>query len=257
MLICKILHPIFLAFILEKIFLKNYYTCYFSYYYFLILLILAFFVNLIIAITSNNRPTNFQWKFFFCFGILLFLWSIIGFFGFLFQLYNGSLCFNFSDKFFIYVFYLTFTISFSIFIYFLYYCYFRRPFRNIPSFRKKTKIGFEKNLLKIYKMNIIDKKEIEVFIKQNKKYINIFRRISKKEKELIKIYFSETEFKKGESCLICFEEFENNKNIINLDKKTRNLYHYNCIISWFKKKFCCPIKRKAGILILLETLKEL
>lgn len=52
------------------------------------------------------------------------------------------------------------------------------------------------------------------------------------------------EFKKDfffEKCFICFETFNSDKSIIELDCKEKHVFHKKCIKDWYKFKCICPI----------------
>ena len=264
-MIIKILQTIILSFIVEKILLQSYYTCNFSYYFFLMLYVGIFILTSFLNIFNRLHRFNC------CITIIgivvavltIFL-SMISFFIFLFQLYNGSLCFNYSDKIMIWV--LILGVLF-LFIFLFLICFCKNHRRRNPIRRPNRRLNrrgiystspmFEIELSNIYKSKKLEKKKIENFVAKYKNDFKKLRPINKKEKELIKIFCLETEFDKDQSCIICFGVFEKGMDIINLDKKFKNLFHFDCLISWFVKQFCCPISKKSGILILLDILKNI
>ena len=121
------------------------------------------------------------------------------------------------------------------------------------------KFNFQKNLMKIYSKEIFKKKEIEDFVKKNRKFIYKRRPIIEKEVDLIKNYFQveffEIENKKF-SCVICQSEFFKGDSVLKLNK-SENYYNNNCIYTWFQNKFECPLSRRPVCLLLINKIHGL
>ena len=104
----------------------------------------------------------------------------------------------------------------------------------------------------IYQKKIIDKKIIKNFCDENYDYLNINRSIKKIEENFILDNMIFSNFEKKDICIICYCNFNKNHLIINFNEVSKKLYHFNCLKSWFKKQFRCPLSKKNGCIILLK-----
>ena len=121
---------------------------------------------------------------------------------------------------------------------------------------KKKKIIDQKIILsKIYKREIIEKKQILEFIKKNKKFLYQKRSILSEEKIYFKKYFFFDNLQKNENCIICQSEFLKKDFILHLNNN--NFYHSDCLMNWFNTKFECPLSRKPGCLLLINKIHNL